>query len=149
MSVGGEKQSVGKEGRMTQEGEPVRKEENQSGETFRKEEENQSGETVRKEEEKHSGQTVRKEEKQSGPAAAYLHQSSGVKSDPPWTKARICSYCSLAWLSFTRSILFWRMRMCFSFMISMAAKCSDVWGWGHDSFPAGMGTGTDSVRYSF
>lgn len=55
----------------------------------------------------------------------------------PCTKARICSYCSLAWLSFTRSILFCRMRMCFSFMISMAARCSDVWGWGHDSLPAG------------
>uniref|UniRef100_A0A0E9XF51 Uncharacterized protein n=1 Tax=Anguilla anguilla TaxID=7936 RepID=A0A0E9XF51_ANGAN len=54
----------------------------------------------------------------------------------PCTKARICSYCSLAWLSFTRSILFCRIRMCFSFIISMAARCSDVCGCGHDSFPA-------------
>jgi len=23
-----------------------------------------------------------------------------------------------------------------SFIISMAAKCSEVWGWGQDSFPA-------------
>ena len=29
------------------------------------------------------------------------------------------------------------MMMCFSFMISMAARCSDVCGWGQDSFPAG------------
>ena len=26
--------------------------------------------------------------------------------------------------------------MCFSFMISMAARCSEVCGWGHDSLPA-------------
>ena len=54
----------------------------------------------------------------------------------PLTNAKICSYCSFAWLSFTRSILFCRIRMCFSFIISTAAKCSDVWGCGHDSLPA-------------
>ena len=27
--------------------------------------------------------------------------------------------------------------MCFSFMISMAARCSEVCGCGHDSLPAG------------
>ena len=54
----------------------------------------------------------------------------------PWTNFSIWSYCSLAWLSFTKSILFCKIRMCLSFMISMAAKCSDVWGWGQDSFPA-------------
>jgi hypothetical protein len=42
----------------------------------------------------------------------------------------------LAWPSFTRSILFCRIRMCFSFMISIAARCSEVWGWGQDSLPA-------------
>ena len=26
--------------------------------------------------------------------------------------------------------------MCFNFIISTAAKCSEVWGWGHDSLPA-------------
>ena len=36
-----------------------------------------------------------------------------------------------------RSILFCRMRMCFSFIISMAARCSEVCGCGHDSLPAG------------
>lgn len=54
----------------------------------------------------------------------------------PWTNFKICSYCSFAWPSLTRSILFCKIRMCFSFMISIAAKCSDVCGWGHDSFPA-------------
>ena len=54
----------------------------------------------------------------------------------PCTKAMICSCWSCAWLSFTKSILFWRIIMCFNFMISMAAKCSDVCGWGQDSFPA-------------
>jgi len=48
-----------------------------------------------------------------------------------------CSCWSLACESLMRSILFWRMRMCFNFMISMAAKCSEVWGCGQDSFPAG------------
>lgn len=54
----------------------------------------------------------------------------------PLTKAWIWSYCSFASDSFTKSILFCRMRMCFSFMISTAAKCSEVCGWGQDSFPA-------------
>ena len=36
----------------------------------------------------------------------------------------------------TVSILFWRMMMCFNFMISTAAKCSEVYGWGHVSFAA-------------
>ena len=26
--------------------------------------------------------------------------------------------------------------MCFNFIISTAARCSEVWGWGQDSFPA-------------
>lgn len=37
--------------------------------------------------------------------------------------------------------------MCFSFMISMAAKCSDVWGWGHDSLPAGR-EGPDNSMFT-
>lgn len=67
-------------------------------------------------------------------------------ANSPCTKARICSYCSLAWLSFTRSILFCRIRMCFNFMISIAAKCSEVWGWGHDSLPAET-TGRESYAF--
>ena len=56
--------------------------------------------------------------------------------DRPWTNLTIWSCCSLAWLSFTKSILFCMIMMCFNFMISMAAKCSEVCGCGHDSFPA-------------
>ncbi len=48
-----------------------------------------------------------------------------------------CSCWSLPCESLMRSILFWRMRICFNFIISMAAKCSEVWGWGQDSLPAG------------
>ncbi len=51
-----------------------------------------------------------------------------------------CSCWSLPCESLTRSILFWRMRICFNFIISMAAKCSEVWGWGQDSLPAGKNT---------
>jgi hypothetical protein len=54
----------------------------------------------------------------------------------PRMNARISSYCDAASFSLTRSILFCNMRMCFSFMISTAAKCSDVCGCGHDSLPA-------------
>jgi hypothetical protein len=53
----------------------------------------------------------------------------------PLINLRICWYCSLAAVSLMRSILFCKMMMCLSFMISMAAKCSDVCGCGHDSFP--------------
>ena len=61
---------------------------------------------------------------------------NSFNANRPWTNFRIWSYWSLAWLSLTKSILFCRIRMCFSLMISMAAKCSDVCGWGQDSFPA-------------
>ena len=54
----------------------------------------------------------------------------------PWTNLRIWSYCSFAWLSLTKSILFCSIIICLSFIISMAARCSEVCGWGHDSFPA-------------
>ncbi len=42
----------------------------------------------------------------------------------------------MATLSWMRSILFCRMMMCFSRMISTAARCSDVWGWGQLSLLA-------------
>ena len=54
----------------------------------------------------------------------------------PWTNFKICWYWSSAWVSLTKSILFWRMMICFSFMISIAAKCSDVCGCGQLSLPA-------------
>lgn len=53
----------------------------------------------------------------------------------PCTNFTICSCCSFAWPSFTKSILFCRIRMFFNFIISMAAKCSLVCGWGQDSLP--------------
>ena len=59
-----------------------------------------------------------------------------MQTHSPWTNLSIWSYCSLAWLSFTKSILFCRIIMCFNFIISIAARCSEVWGWGQDSFPA-------------
>lgn len=59
-----------------------------------------------------------------------------TKEKLPWTNFKICWYCSLACDSLTRSILFCKIKMCFSFIISIAAKCSDVCGCGHDSFPA-------------
>jgi hypothetical protein len=43
---------------------------------------------------------------------------------------------SSALASLMRSTLFWRMMMCSSFMISTAARCSDVCGCGHVSLPA-------------
>ena len=54
----------------------------------------------------------------------------------PSINRRICSCCSCACVSLIKSILFCKIKTCFSFMISMAAKCSDVCGWGQDSLPA-------------
>mmetsp|Transcript_13089 Transcript_13089/g.31742 ORF Transcript_13089/g.31742 Transcript_13089/m.31742 type:complete len:363 (+) Transcript_13089:311-1399(+) len=54
----------------------------------------------------------------------------------PWMNLQMASYWFAAAFSCTRSILFWRMMMCCSRMISTAARCSEVCGCGHDSFPA-------------
>ena len=54
----------------------------------------------------------------------------------PLTNALMSSCCCSAAASFTRSILFCKMMMCCSFMISTAARCSDVCGCGHGSLPA-------------
>ena len=54
----------------------------------------------------------------------------------PLTKALMSSCCWSAAASLTRSILFCRMMMCCSFMISTAARCSVVCGCGHGSLPA-------------
>mmetsp|Transcript_47995 Transcript_47995/g.159057 ORF Transcript_47995/g.159057 Transcript_47995/m.159057 type:complete len:244 (-) Transcript_47995:346-1077(-) len=54
----------------------------------------------------------------------------------PLTNALMSSCCCSAAASLTRSILFCRMMMCSSFMISTAARCSDVCGCGHGSLPA-------------
>mmetsp|Transcript_31272 Transcript_31272/g.81985 ORF Transcript_31272/g.81985 Transcript_31272/m.81985 type:complete len:248 (-) Transcript_31272:343-1086(-) len=67
---------------------------------------------------------------------AEIGMTGACSASVPLTNAMICSCCSVAWGSFTRSILFCRMSTCLSFMISIAARCSDVWGCGHDSFAA-------------
>lgn len=54
----------------------------------------------------------------------------------PLTNARMSSFCESAAASLTRSILFCRMMMCLSFMISTAARCSEVCGCGQGSLPA-------------
>mmetsp|Transcript_19488 Transcript_19488/g.54209 ORF Transcript_19488/g.54209 Transcript_19488/m.54209 type:complete len:200 (-) Transcript_19488:609-1208(-) len=54
----------------------------------------------------------------------------------PSMKALMSSYCCSAACSLTKSILFCRMMMFCSFMISTAARCSAVCGCGHDSLPA-------------
>ena len=37
-------------------------------------------------------------------------------------------------LALKKSILLCRIKICFSFIISIAVKCSEVWGWEQDSF---------------
>mmetsp|Transcript_49063 Transcript_49063/g.98716 ORF Transcript_49063/g.98716 Transcript_49063/m.98716 type:complete len:221 (-) Transcript_49063:12-674(-) len=54
----------------------------------------------------------------------------------PATNLRICSCCASAASCFTRSTLFCRMMMFPRRMISTAAKCSEVCGWGQGSLPA-------------
>mmetsp|Transcript_485 Transcript_485/g.1154 ORF Transcript_485/g.1154 Transcript_485/m.1154 type:complete len:205 (-) Transcript_485:125-739(-) len=54
----------------------------------------------------------------------------------PWMNFLIASCWLSATASLTRSILFCRMMMFLSCMISTAARCSDVCGCGHDSFAA-------------
>ena len=46
----------------------------------------------------------------------------------PWMNLQMASYWFAAAFSWTRSILFWRMMMCWSLMISTAARCSEVCG---------------------
>ena len=64
----------------------------------------------------------------------------GITGDPsatvPWTNFKMFWYWSFAWVSFTRSILFCNIIICFNFMISMAARCSEVCGWGQVSLAA-------------
>mmetsp|Transcript_66229 Transcript_66229/g.185188 ORF Transcript_66229/g.185188 Transcript_66229/m.185188 type:complete len:263 (-) Transcript_66229:386-1174(-) len=54
----------------------------------------------------------------------------------PATNFLISSYWACACCALMSSTLFCNMIMCFKRMISTAAKCSDVCGCGHDSFPA-------------
>mmetsp|Transcript_57533 Transcript_57533/g.106277 ORF Transcript_57533/g.106277 Transcript_57533/m.106277 type:complete len:233 (-) Transcript_57533:368-1066(-) len=54
----------------------------------------------------------------------------------PATNFLISSYCARACCSLINSTLFCKMMMCFSLMISKAAKCSEVCGCGQVSLPA-------------
>jgi len=51
-------------------------------------------------------------------------------------KSLILACCSIASSFFTKSILFWMIVIYFIFIISIADKCSQVWGWGHYSLAA-------------
>mmetsp|Transcript_27562 Transcript_27562/g.64317 ORF Transcript_27562/g.64317 Transcript_27562/m.64317 type:complete len:214 (+) Transcript_27562:917-1558(+) len=70
------------------------------------------------------------------PNCAEMGTIGALSATVPLTKARMSSNCCSAAASLTRSILFCRIMMCCSFMISTAARCSDVCGCGHGSFPA-------------
>ena len=54
----------------------------------------------------------------------------------PFTKLTMLFQCSSAACSRIRSTLFCRIMMCWSFIISTAARCSEVCGCGHGSLPA-------------
>mmetsp|Transcript_48885 Transcript_48885/g.104361 ORF Transcript_48885/g.104361 Transcript_48885/m.104361 type:complete len:230 (+) Transcript_48885:681-1370(+) len=69
-------------------------------------------------------------------SCAEMGTIGALSATVPLTKARMSSCCCSAAASLTRSILFCRMMMCSSFMISTAARCSEVWGCGQGSFPA-------------
>mmetsp|Transcript_17722 Transcript_17722/g.45805 ORF Transcript_17722/g.45805 Transcript_17722/m.45805 type:complete len:208 (+) Transcript_17722:801-1424(+) len=69
-------------------------------------------------------------------SCAEMGTIGALSATVPFTNARMSSCCDCAAASLTRSILFCRMMMCFSFMISTAARCSEVCGCGHGSLPA-------------
>mmetsp|Transcript_75854 Transcript_75854/g.153679 ORF Transcript_75854/g.153679 Transcript_75854/m.153679 type:complete len:214 (-) Transcript_75854:653-1294(-) len=67
---------------------------------------------------------------------AEMGMMGALPATVPATNSLIWSYCALAASGLTRSILFCRMMMLLSCMISTAAKCSDVCGCGQLSLPA-------------
>mmetsp|Transcript_7758 Transcript_7758/g.23697 ORF Transcript_7758/g.23697 Transcript_7758/m.23697 type:complete len:223 (+) Transcript_7758:954-1622(+) len=67
---------------------------------------------------------------------AEMGMTGAASATVPATNLRICSCWASAASGLTRSTLFWRMRMFSSRMISTAARCSEVCGCGHGSFPA-------------
>mmetsp|Transcript_1173 Transcript_1173/g.4961 ORF Transcript_1173/g.4961 Transcript_1173/m.4961 type:complete len:209 (+) Transcript_1173:595-1221(+) len=69
-------------------------------------------------------------------STALMGMMGAASATVPATKRRICCCCAMASSCFTRSTLFCRMMMCSRRMISTAAKCSEVWGWGQGSLPA-------------
>mmetsp|Transcript_20396 Transcript_20396/g.69409 ORF Transcript_20396/g.69409 Transcript_20396/m.69409 type:complete len:225 (+) Transcript_20396:1029-1703(+) len=69
-------------------------------------------------------------------SCAEMGTTGALSAMVPCTNFWMASYWFAAALSCTRSILFCRMMMCFSCMISTAARCSLVCGCGHVSLPA-------------
>mmetsp|Transcript_6289 Transcript_6289/g.16081 ORF Transcript_6289/g.16081 Transcript_6289/m.16081 type:complete len:261 (+) Transcript_6289:418-1200(+) len=69
-------------------------------------------------------------------SCAEMGMMGDFSATVPSTNALMSSYCCRAACSLTRSILFCRMMMFWSFMISTAARCSAVWGCGQVSLPA-------------
>lgn len=69
-------------------------------------------------------------------SCALIGTTGAVSATVFFTNAWISPHCASAAPSLTRSILFWRIIRLRSFMISTAARCSDVCGCGHASFPA-------------
>ena len=77
-----------------------------------------------------------------------VHELEMRNKRAPFTNAEMLFWCSNACASLIRSTLFYRMIRCSSFMISTAAKCSDVCGCGHVSFAAMRRSAACSVHHS-
>mmetsp|Transcript_114425 Transcript_114425/g.318574 ORF Transcript_114425/g.318574 Transcript_114425/m.318574 type:complete len:265 (+) Transcript_114425:439-1233(+) len=69
-------------------------------------------------------------------STALMGMIGELSAAVPATNFLISSYCAMACCSFMSSTLFCRMIMCFSRMISTAARCSEVCGCGQLSLPA-------------
>mmetsp|Transcript_93573 Transcript_93573/g.208214 ORF Transcript_93573/g.208214 Transcript_93573/m.208214 type:complete len:215 (+) Transcript_93573:347-991(+) len=69
-------------------------------------------------------------------STALMGMIGELSAAVPATNFLISSYWACACCSLISSTLFCRMMMCFSRMISTAAKCSEVCGCGQASFPA-------------
>eukprot|EP00978_Attheya_sp_CCMP212_P018847 scaffold52077_cov52-Attheya_sp.AAC.2 len=67
---------------------------------------------------------------------AEMGMTGAESATVPATNLRIWSCWASAASGLTKSTLFCKIKMCSSRMISTAAKCSDVCGWGQVSFPA-------------
>mmetsp|Transcript_68951 Transcript_68951/g.156280 ORF Transcript_68951/g.156280 Transcript_68951/m.156280 type:complete len:262 (-) Transcript_68951:353-1138(-) len=69
-------------------------------------------------------------------STALMGMMGELSAAVPATNFLISSCCAIACCSLISSTLFWRMMMCFSRMISTAARCSEVCGCGQASLPA-------------
>mmetsp|Transcript_24569 Transcript_24569/g.70546 ORF Transcript_24569/g.70546 Transcript_24569/m.70546 type:complete len:263 (+) Transcript_24569:406-1194(+) len=69
-------------------------------------------------------------------STALMGMIGELSAAVPATNFLISSCCACACCSLINSTLFCKMMICLRRMISTAAKCSEVWGCGQDSFPA-------------